>query len=146
VLIEEIMLPEVITVNDFDLIEDVIAFLARRKVNGAPVVDLEQRPVGYFSSPLFFRQLIESAQKEIAITGNFMSAIREKIKEFSSQEVSEFMVTDFDYLEADEGLEEAIDLLLDTDLELVPVVREGKIVGVVNHNRILQYFIENGKK
>jgi len=75
-----------------------------------------------------------------------MSAIREKIKEFSSQEVSEFMVTDFDYLEADEGLEEAIDLLLDTDLELVPVVREGKIVGVVNHNRILQYFIENGKK
>ncbi|MDI3542793.1 MAG: hypothetical protein PWP57_396, partial [Candidatus Atribacteria bacterium] len=53
-LVEEVMLPEVITVNDFDLIADVVAFLARRKVNGAPVVDLEQRPVGYFSSPLFF--------------------------------------------------------------------------------------------
>ena len=52
------------------------------------------------------------------------------------------MSSDFDYLEADEGLEEAIDLLLDTDLELIPVIQGGKIVGVVNHNRILQYFVE----
>ncbi len=37
------------------------------------------------------------------------------------------MSADFDYLEADEGLEEAIDLLLDTDLELVPVMQEGKL-------------------
>ena len=63
-LVEEIMLPEVIMVNDFDLIADVIRFLARRKVNGAPVVDLEQRAVGYFSSSVFFRQVIELAQKK----------------------------------------------------------------------------------
>ncbi len=87
-LVEEIMLPEVIMVNDFDLIADVIRFLARRKVNGAPVVDLEQRAVGYFSSSVFFRQVIELAQKEVAITGNFVVAIREKIKDFSSREVS----------------------------------------------------------
>jgi len=142
VLVEEIMLPEVIMVNDFDLIADVIRFLARRKVNGAPVVDLEQRAVGYFSSSAFFRQVIELAQKEVAITGNFVVAIREKIKDFSSREVSEFMSADFDYLEADEGLEEAIDLLLDTDLELVPVMQGGKIVGVINHNSVLQYFME----
>ena len=74
-LVEEIMLPEVIMVNDFDLIADVIRFLARRKVSGAPVVDLEQRAVGYFSSSVFFRQVIELAQKEVAITVNFVVAI-----------------------------------------------------------------------
>jgi len=142
VLVEEIMLPEVVAVSEFDLVADVVGFLSRRKIAEVLVVDLEQRPVGYFSASLFFRQLIESAQKEIAMAGNFMTAIREKIKEFSSQEISEFMNTDFDYLEADEDLEEALDLLLNTSLELIPVVRGGKAVGMISHTRFLQYFIE----
>ncbi|MCX7667592.1 MAG: hypothetical protein N2Z84_01490, partial [Atribacterota bacterium] len=44
------MLPEILSVNDFDPIRDVLQFLARRKIHEVVVVDLEQRPVGYFLS------------------------------------------------------------------------------------------------
>ena len=51
--IEELMIPEAPTVNDFDTVGDTIQFLNRRKLSGVPVVDLEQNLVGYFSGSDF---------------------------------------------------------------------------------------------
>jgi len=143
VLVEEIMLPEVLAVNDFDVIRDVLQFLARRKVNEVVVVDLEQRPVGYFFLKNFFRQLMEDSQKEVVLTGNLFATIREKLKDFATREVSEFMEQRFDYLEADESVEDVLELFLETNLELVPVVKENKVVGVVSRVKLLQVLLEN---
>jgi predicted transcriptional regulator len=143
VLVEEIMLPEILAVNDFDVIRDVLQFLARRKVNEVVVVDLEQRPVGYFFLKNFFRQLMEDSQKEVVLTGNLFATIREKLQDFATREVSEFMEPKFDYLEADESVEDVLELFLETNLELVPVVKENKVVGVVNRVKFLQVLLEN---
>jgi len=143
VLVEEIMLPEILAVNDFDVIRDVLQFLARRKVNEVVVVDLEQRPVGYFFLKNFFRQLMEDSQKEVVLTGNLFATIREKLQDFATREVAEFMEPKFDYLEADESVEDVLELFLETNLELVPVVKENKVVGVVNRVKFLQVLLEN---
>jgi len=137
------MLPEILAVNDFDVIRDVLQFLARRKVNEVVVVDLEQRPVGYFFLKNFFRQLMEDSQKEVVLTGNLFATIREKLQDFATREVSEFMEPKFDYLEADESVEDVLELFLETNLELVPVVKENKVVGVVNRVKFLQVLLEN---
>lgn len=142
-LVEEIMLPEILAVNDFDVIRDVLQFLARRKVNEVVVVDLEQRPVGYFFLKNFFRQLMEDSQKEVVLTGNLFATIREKLQDFATREVAEFMEPKFDYLEADESVEDVLELFLETNLELVPVVKENKVVGVVNRVKFLQVLLEN---
>jgi len=137
------MLPEILAVNDFDVIRDVLQFLARRKVNEVVVVDLEQRPVGYFFLKNFFRQLMEDSQKEVVLTGNLFATIREKLQDFATREVAEFMEPKFDYLEADESVEDVLELFLETNLELVPVVKENKVVGVVNRVKFLQVLLEN---
>ncbi len=142
VLVEEIMLSEVPTVSDFDTVGDVIQFMIRRKVSGVPVVDLEQRLIGYFSAQMFFQQLLEEAQKEAPLFGNLMSAIREKLREFAKREVSEFMTEDVEYLAAEDDVEDALELLQTTGLDLIPVVKEGRVVGVVNRVRVLQAFLE----
>ncbi|WP_017872269.1 CBS domain-containing protein [Candidatus Caldatribacterium saccharofermentans] len=141
-LVEEIMLSEVPTVSDFDTVGDVIQFMIRRKVSGVPVVDLEQRLIGYFSAQMFFQQLLEEAQKEAPLFGNLMSAIREKLREFAKREVSEFMTEDVEYLAAEDDVEDALELLQTTGLDLIPVVKEGRVVGVVNRVRVLQAFLE----
>lgn len=142
-LVEEIMLPEVLSVNDFDLIQDALQFLARRKISEAVVVDLEQKPVGYFFLRHFFTQIMEEAQREVALTGNLFTTIREKLRDVATREVSEFMERNFDYLEAEESVEDVLDFFLQTNLEFVPVVKEGKVVGVVNRVRLLQFLLEN---
>ncbi|MGC8777476.1 MAG: HPP family protein [Candidatus Caldatribacteriaceae bacterium] len=143
VLVEEIMLPEILSVNDFDLVRDVLQFLARRKINEVVVVDLEQKPVGYFFLKNFFKQLMEDSQKEVAFTGNIFATLRGKLRDFAAREVSEFMERKFDYLEADESVEDILDLFLETDLELVPVVKENKVVGMLSRVRFLQVLLEN---
>lgn len=142
VLVEEIMLPEVPTVSDFDTVGDVLNFMIRRKVNGVPVVDLEQRLIGYFSAQTFFQQLLEEAQKDLPLFGNLMSAIREKLRDFAKREVSEFMAEDVEYLSAEDDIEDALDLLQTANIDLIPVVKEGRVVGVVNRVRVLQAFLE----
>ncbi|MEN3184606.1 MAG: CBS domain-containing protein [Atribacterota bacterium] len=143
VLVEEIMLSEVPTVSDFDTVGDVLNFMIRRKVNGVPVVDLEQRLLGYFSAQVFFQQLLEEAQKDLPLFGNLLSAIREKIRDFAQREVSEFMTEDVEYLAAEDDIEDALDLLQTANIDLIPVVKEGRVVGVVNRVRVLQAFLEN---
>lgn len=143
VLVEEIMLPEVPTVSDFDTVGDVLNFMIRRKVSGVPVVDLEQRLLGYFSAQVFFQQLLEEAQKDLPLFGNLLSAIREKIRDFAQREVSEFMTEDVEYLAAEDDIEDALDLLQTANIDLIPVVKEGRVVGVVNRVRVLQAFLEN---
>lgn len=142
-LVEEIMLPEVPTVSDFDTVGDVLSFMIRRKVNGVPVVDLEQRLIGYFSARAFFQQLLEEAQKDLPLFGNLLSAIREKLRDFAKREVSEFVIEDVEYLAAEDDIEDALDLLQATNVDLIPVVKEGRVVGVVNHVRVLQAFLES---
>ncbi|MGQ9472776.1 MAG: CBS domain-containing protein [Candidatus Caldatribacteriaceae bacterium] len=142
-LVEEIMLPEIISVNDFDPIRDVLQFLARRKIQEVVVVDLEQRPLGYFFIKSFFKQLMDEAQRGVAPTGNIFATIREKMKDFAEREVSEFMEKKFNYLEADESVEDLLDLFLHTEMEFVPVVKEGKVTGVVSRVRFLQFLLEN---
>lgn len=143
VLVEEIMLPEVPTVSDFDTVGDVLSFMIRRKVNGVPVVDLEQRLIGYFSAQAFFQQLLEEAQKDLPLFGNLLTAIREKLRDFAKREVSEFVTEDVEYLAAEDDVEDALDLLQATNIDLIPVVKEGRVVGVVNRVRVLQAFLEN---
>jgi len=143
VLAEEIMSSEIFSVNDFDSISDVLQFLSRRKIHEVVVVDLEQRPIGYFLLRNFFQQLIEESQREVALSGNVFVTIREKLKEYAHREVSEFLEKDFDYLEADESLEDVLDLLLRTKLELVPVIKENKVVGTISRGKFLQILMEN---
>ncbi|MEN3186526.1 MAG: CBS domain-containing protein [Atribacterota bacterium] len=142
-LVEEIMLPEILSVNDFDLLRDVLQFLARRKMSGVVVVDLEQRPVGYFVLQNFFQQLMEEAQKEVALTGSIFAALRSKLKDLANREISEFMERKFEYLEAEESVEDILDLFLQTGLELVPVIKENKMVGVVSRVKFLQFLLES---
>lgn len=142
-LVEEIMLSEVPTVSDFDTVGDVLNFMIRRKVSGVPVVDLEQRLLGYFSAQIFFQQLLEEAQKDLPLFGNLLSAIREKIRDFAKREVSEFMTEDVEYLAAEDDIEDALDLLQTANIDLIPVVKEGRVVGVVNRVRVLQAFLES---
>jgi CBS domain-containing protein len=86
---------------------------------------------------------MEDSQKEVVLTGNLFATIREKLQDFATREVSEFMEPKFDYLEADESVEDVLELFLETNLELVPVVKENKVVGVVNRVKFLQVLLEN---
>ncbi|MDI3525226.1 MAG: hypothetical protein PWP60_338 [Candidatus Atribacteria bacterium] len=145
-LAEEIMSSEVFTVNDFDPLSEVLHFLDRRKIDGVPVVDLEQRLVGYFSAKKFMQLVSEEAQKEVALGKPFSRSFEEVLKEYASSEISEYMMENPDYLEADEEIDDVLDFLMNTDMEVVPVIKEGKVAGVIYRARFLNALLKNKGK
>ncbi len=146
VLVREMMSTEVFTVNDFDPLSEVLHFLDRRKADGVPVVDLEQRLVGYFSVKKFMQLVSEEAQKEVALGKPFSRSFEEVLKEYAPSEVSEYMTESPDYVETDEEVEDVLDFLMSTDMEVVPVVEGGKVAGVIYRARFLNALLQNKSK
>ena len=141
--IEEIMIPEAPTVNDFDTVGDTIQFLNRRKLSGVPVVDLEQNLVGYFSGSDFFNYVESEVKKELGSAALSFYEIRKKMRELFDKEVSEFLSEKSEFLEVNQTEEDAIHFFLQSDFESVPVVRMGKVVGMLSKTKLLQVMLEN---
>jgi predicted transcriptional regulator len=141
--IEELMIPEAPTVNDFDTIGDTIQFLNRRKLSGVPVVDLEQNLVGYFSGSDFFNYIESEVKKELGSAALSFYEFRKKMRELFDKEVSEFLSEKSESLEVNQTEEDAIHFFLQSDFESVPVVRMGKVVGMLSKTKLLQVMLEN---
>jgi len=141
--IEEIMIPEAPTVNDFDTVGDTIQFLNRRKLSGVPVVDLEQNLVGYFSGSDFFNYVESEVKKELGSAALSFYEFRKKMRELFDKEVSEFLSEKSEFLEVNQTEEDAIHFFLQSDFESVPVVRMGKVVGMLSKTKLLQVMLEN---
>jgi len=65
------------------------------------------------------------------------------MKELSDKEVSEFLSEKNEFLEGNQTEEDAINFFLQSDLELVPVVRMGKVIGMLSKTKLLQVMLEN---
>jgi len=141
--IEELMIPEAPTVNDFDTVGDTIQFLNRRKLSGVPVVDLEQNLVGYFSGSDFFNYIESEVKKELGSAALSFYEFRKKMRELFDKEVSEFLSEKNEFLEGNQTEEDAINFFLHSDLELVPVVRMSKVIGMLSKTKLLQVMLEN---
>ncbi|HHT10943.1 MAG TPA: CBS domain-containing protein [Atribacter sp.] len=141
--IEELMIPEAPTVNDFDTVGDTIQFLNRRKLSGVPVVDLEQNLVGYFSGSDFFNYIESEVKKELGSAALSFYEFRKKMRELFDKEVSEFLSEKSESLEVNQTEEDAIHFFLQSDFESVPVVRMGKVVGMLSKTKLLQVMLEN---
>jgi len=141
--IEELMIPEAPTVNDFDTVGDTIQFLNRRKLSGVPVVDLEQNLVGYFSGSDFFNYVESEVKKELGSAALSFYEFRKKMRELFDKEVSEFLSEKSEFLEVNQTEEDAIHFFLQSDFESVPVVRMGKVVGMLSKTKLLQVMLEN---
>jgi len=65
------------------------------------------------------------------------------MRELFDKEVSEFLSEKSESLEVNQTEEDAIHFFLQSDFESVPVVRMGKVVGMLSKTKLLQVMLEN---
>ncbi len=140
--VKDIMVTDVPVISDFDTVGDVIRLLGRRRLYGSAVVDLEQNLVGYFSLNRFLSSLFDSYTDTKSL--NRTEYLAPLLQQVASQEISDYMEEDFDSLSPSQPEEEALKLLLSTQLEYIPVVKDNRLVGGVEKGKILQALLERG--
>jgi CBS domain-containing protein len=111
---KDIMTKEVITVKPSTTRDELVKILARNKISGVPVLDEEGRVIGVVTEA-------DLLQK-------------------TGQTVGELMTKEVISVCEDTPIEEIAKILAEKGIKRVPVLKEGKLVGIVSRADIVKAF------
>jgi CBS domain-containing protein len=112
--VKEVMNRNVITFREDTPIEEIASTLVARRITGAPVVSLEGHVVGIVSETDVF-------SKKGTVARDIMSPRVVSVTE-------------------ETGIDEAARLLIGERIRRVPVIRGGKMVGLLSRSDVLEFF------
>lgn len=124
--VRDVMNEDVFAISTDVTVEEAIRFLIEHQISGMPVLDEEKRLVGIVTE----FQLLETL---------YSSQIRTML-------VRDVMTKDVLTVTPDTMLSDASSLLLVHRIRRLPVVENGKIVGIVARRDLLRYTLESGDK
>jgi len=128
ILVKDYMDPNTHAIQVTSNIQDAVESMLRNKVIGAPVVDSENRLVGYVSEQDCMKEMLNNTfycEEPPSITKVMSSTVLSATPDTSILEIAEKM--------------------LDRLPKNYPVIREGKLVGVINRSHVLRALLENDK-
>jgi len=123
---KDVMERDVITVSPETGVEDAMALLIEKGISGMPVVDAQGNMVGIVTEKdmltLLYGSLYE--QPEAAKT------------------VADLMTTGVKSVNEDDEITDVTECLIDNDFRRVPVLSDGKLVGLISRPDIMRVILE----
>ena len=147
ITVKDIMTTDLITVSPDTDVARVAQILLDNHINGAPVVDHDDRVVGIICQsdliaqqkklpiPTFFTFL------ESVIQVTSMKEIDKQVSKIAALTVSQAMSPNPVTVEPDTGLETVASLMVDNNFHTLPVIKEDRLVGVVGKEDVLRTLI-----
>jgi len=131
--IKEVMIPDLTSVSDDTPIKEVVKIMSRQRIVGLPVVDNEQNVIGMITESDIAKACLPGYYKELqnpSFIPDF-DQFSQQAKKIAHLPVKNFMTTMVYSVEEDTSRTEVANLLFRKHLRIVPVVRAGKLVGVL---------------
>jgi len=126
---------------------DLIEILSRHKITGIPVVNHNQEVVGFISQHDIIKATLPNYLGIIncgSILSEFIQ-LSKNLKEYSQHPIEEFMRKNVVTIDEDDNEVLASDLLIRNKIQRLPVLRGGKLVGVVTLTDICRVLIEKNE-
>ncbi len=151
-LVREIMVKEVITLKPEDTLKDVALKFSKHKISGAPVLDNKGHVIGIVSEADIIATL-ERNYKELKMV--YLSpalsmvglSFKEKPSDKKTEEifkdvgeikVSEMMKSNVKTVGPDDDIKAVVNLVASGKINRIPVVKNGKLVGIVTRADIIK--------
>jgi CBS domain-containing protein len=143
-LVNEIMTENPITVTGSMEIIQAAKILLERRINGVPVVDETGRLIG-----ILCQSDIIAQQKQLPVPSLFsfldgyislssMKNLEKEVRKIAATAVADAMTPDPVTLTPDSSIETVAALMVDHNFHTLPVVEDGRLVGVVGKEDILR--------
>ncbi|MFW6149309.1 MAG: HPP family protein [Atribacterota bacterium] len=142
--IKDVMVRDTTSVLPDCLLEEVIQIMAIQRINDIPVVDEEQRIVGFISYHDIIKSLLPN-YLGIINNNSFITEftqLSKKLKEYAHHKVEEFMKKNIITINEEDNEVMAADLLIRSKIHHLPVVRNGHLVGIVTMRDLLKAMVE----
>ncbi|MDE2721526.1 MAG: CBS domain-containing protein [Gemmatimonadales bacterium] len=128
--VREIMTRDVTTAAPGMTLEDAAEMLARRRLRAMPVIDHEGHVLGMLTDRLLISRLLPALER--ADAGGPAAGGD------AAGEVRDIMERTVMCVKEDEPLANVVRLMLDREIERLPVVREGQLVGFLTRGDIIR--------
>lgn len=142
--IKDIMLKNTTSVLPDCHLGEVIDIMAIQRINGIPIVDEEQKVIGFISQHDIIKELLPN-YLGIINSNSFITEfiqLSKKLKEYANYKVERFMKKNIITINEDDNEVMAADLLIRNKIHHLPVVRNGYLVGIVTMRDLLKAMIE----
>lgn len=144
-IVGDLMSKVPITLSPGDRVGDAVVAFVDNWINGAPVVDAEGRLVGILTDGDLVRALAVQLGTAIDDEGWDLAELlaeadedmATRMFELASRPVGELMTTDVIAIEDDAPVARATRLMTENMLRRLPVVRDGKVVGVITRSDLV---------
>jgi len=138
------MLKNTTSVSPDCRLEEVIEVMAIHRINGIPVVNEEQKVIGFISQHDIIKAILPN-YLGIINSSTFITEfiqLSKKLKEYANHKVEEFMKKSVITVNEDDNEVMAADLLIRNKIHHLPVLRNGYLVGIVTLRDLLKAMIE----
>ena len=147
--VKEIMTKDPVTVSPDMEISQAAQLLLERKINGVPVLDSNGRLVGILcQSDLIVQQkklplpsVFTFLDGIIALTST--KQLEKEAKKIIATTVSEAMTKNPVTVHSDTSIETVAELMVDKKFHTLPVVDDGRLVGIVGKEDVLRILIQH---
>lgn len=131
--IKDVMIPDLTSVSENTTIKEALKILNMQRLFGLPVVDNEQNVIGIITESDITRTCLPGYYKELQ-NSSFLpdfNQFSKQAKKIAHLPVKEFMNRKVYTIEENTSRTEAANLLFRKHLRILPVVRKGKLVGIL---------------
>jgi len=145
--VKEVMQTKVITVSIDMEIREIAKILYENNISGVPVVDEAGNLVGIVSEgDLLHKKANPKLPGVVSILGEFIYYAGVKqyeydLKKLFALKASEIMTPDVFTVGPAAPIEEAASLMVDHEIKRLPVLEDGKIVGIISRMDIMKTLI-----
>lgn len=142
--VREVMTPDVAVVRPETPLRDVAQLLVDRRISGVPVVDAEDRLLGVLSEGDFVRRAAASPGSQRPRRGGPASWVggndRGEAERLHATTAGTAMTTPAIVVQPDRDLSYAAKLMTRSKVNRLPVVEDGRVIGIVTRADIVRAF------
>jgi len=142
--VKDLMTRNVILVKPDESLEEVVVKFMKNKISGAPVVD-DEKLVGIISKADILKQLSTAGSIHellAAVSGlwekNKKNSNADYLKKVSRRSVSDVMSRGVVTIEPDSSIERAARLMINRNINRLPVVEDKKLIGIVARGDLIK--------
>ncbi len=142
---QTLMQRDLTAVMEDDLIHDAVHILYSHNLSGIPVIREDWVLMGYLSESDVLKAALPTYLEVIA-QSSFLNdeecSLLDRFKTLGNTQVSEFMNTKPIYVEPATSLMIVADLMLRKKVKRLPVVENGKLVGIIDRGAFCEFLME----
>lgn len=147
-LAKDIMTREVIAVKPSDRVDEVARLLVEHKISGIPVVDEDNHVVGIITEKDL---IVKASELRVPFYVTLFDSIiflenpirfNNDLKKYTAVNVKDAMTKQVVVVEEDTEISEVVKIMQNKRINRVPVVRNGKLVGIITRNDVLKSLVK----